>query len=59
MKCMVEVLGQPEDHLLRAGKYTRYFFSEEETADGPVWRLMVEEQCSSLLELVKSFSLLF
>ncbi|GLD45580.1 homeodomain-interacting protein kinase 1-like protein, partial [Lates japonicus] len=25
MKCMVEVLGQPEDHLLHAGKYTRYY----------------------------------
>ncbi|KAE8278765.1 hypothetical protein D5F01_LYC23685 [Larimichthys crocea] len=39
---MVEVLGQPEDHLLCAGKYTEHFFSEEEAADGPAWRLMVE-----------------
>ncbi|XP_044067098.1 homeodomain-interacting protein kinase 2-like isoform X2 [Siniperca chuatsi] len=44
MKCMVEVLGRPEDHLLRAGKYTRYFFSEEESADGPTWRLMTPEE---------------
>lgn len=39
---MVEVLGQLDDHLLSAGKYTRYFFSEEEAAEGPAWRLIVE-----------------
>lgn len=42
MKSMVEVLGQLEDHLLCAGKYTQYFFIEEEAADGPTWRMMVE-----------------
>uniref|UniRef100_A0A8P4GAA3 Protein kinase domain-containing protein n=1 Tax=Dicentrarchus labrax TaxID=13489 RepID=A0A8P4GAA3_DICLA len=44
MKCMVEVLGQPEDHLLRAGKYTQYFFIKEEAVDGPTWRLMTPEE---------------
>ncbi|XP_074510855.1 homeodomain-interacting protein kinase 1-like [Sebastes fasciatus] len=44
MKSMVEVLGQPEDHLLRPGKYTRYFFNEEKAADGPTWRLMMPEE---------------
>ncbi|KAI3357471.1 hypothetical protein L3Q82_015511 [Scortum barcoo] len=44
MKCMVEVLGQPEDHMLRAGKYTQYFFSEVEAADGATWRLMTPEE---------------
>ncbi|XP_071331170.1 homeodomain-interacting protein kinase 1-like isoform X2 [Trachinotus anak] len=44
MKCMVELLGQPEDHLLRAGLYTQYFFIEEEAADGPTWRVMTPEE---------------
>ncbi|KAK9529785.1 hypothetical protein VZT92_013859 [Zoarces viviparus] len=44
MKCMVEVLGQPEYHLLRPGIYTQYFFIEEETADRPTWRLMMPEE---------------
>eukprot|EP00064_Thunnus_orientalis_P011542 superscaffoldBa00001675_g11573 len=41
MKCMVEVLGQLEDHLLHAGKYTRYFFSGDEAAGSSKWRPMV------------------
>lgn len=55
MKSMVEVLGQPHEQLLRVGLYTHYFFSEEKTADGPTWRLMVKWPCSPSLELVKSF----
>ncbi|CAB1414975.1 unnamed protein product [Pleuronectes platessa] len=43
MKCMVAALGQPEDHLLRAGKYSQLFFIEEEGEDSSSWRLMVEE----------------
>jgi len=54
MKCMVEVLGQPEDHMLRAGIHTKYFFIEEVAAHHPTWRLMVEYLCSSLFLLVKS-----
>ncbi|KAI9532731.1 hypothetical protein NQZ68_029297 [Dissostichus eleginoides] len=40
MKCMVEVLGQPEDHMLRAGIHTKYFFILEVAAHHPTWRLM-------------------
>ncbi|XP_056241562.1 uncharacterized protein LOC130175227 [Seriola aureovittata] len=41
---MVEFLGQPEDHQLRAGIYTQYYFSEEEAAGIPTWRLMTPEE---------------
>ncbi|KAK9528794.1 hypothetical protein VZT92_012939 [Zoarces viviparus] len=44
MKCMVEVLGQPEYHLLRPGIYTQRYFIEEEAADRPTWRLMMPEE---------------
>ncbi|KAM4562892.1 homeodomain-interacting protein kinase 3-like [Odontesthes bonariensis] len=44
---MVEVLGQPEDRMLRAGRYARYFFREEEAADGGRWRLMTPEEFSA------------
>ncbi|CAB1422963.1 unnamed protein product [Pleuronectes platessa] len=33
MKDMVTVLGQPQDHLLRAGRYSEQFFIEKETAE--------------------------
>jgi len=42
MRRIVDVLGQPEDHMLRAGGYTHYYFREEKAADGRRWRLMVE-----------------
>ncbi|KAK9528772.1 hypothetical protein VZT92_012917 [Zoarces viviparus] len=44
MKRMVEVLGQPDYHLLRPGIYTQYYFIEEEAADRPTWRLMMPEE---------------
>ncbi|KAK9537931.1 hypothetical protein VZT92_005503 [Zoarces viviparus] len=44
IKCMIEVLGQPEYHLLRLGIYTQHFFIEEEAADRPTWRLMMPEE---------------
>ncbi|XP_037652279.1 homeodomain-interacting protein kinase 1-like [Sebastes umbrosus] len=39
MKAMVHMLGQPEDHLLDAGKNTWQYFSREEGSSGPRWRL--------------------
>ncbi|XP_069370244.1 uncharacterized protein [Paralichthys olivaceus] len=44
MKSMVAVLGQPKDHLLRAGKYSQLFFIEEEAEDASSWRLMTAEE---------------
>lgn len=41
MRRMVEILGQPGDHVLCAGQYTQYFFKEEQAAGGARWRLMV------------------
>ncbi|XP_041840392.1 homeodomain-interacting protein kinase 2-like [Melanotaenia boesemani] len=47
MRCIVKLLGQPEDHILRAGRYTLKYFKEEETADGARWSLMTPETDSS------------
>ncbi|XP_069393856.1 homeodomain-interacting protein kinase 3-like [Paralichthys olivaceus] len=44
MSCMVAVLGQPQDHLLRAGKYSQRFFTEEEGEAASSWRLMTAEE---------------
>ncbi|TMS15377.1 Homeodomain-interacting protein kinase 1, partial [Larimichthys crocea] len=52
MKRIVEVLGQPEDHLLCAGKYTEYFFCQEEAADGPAWRLMTPDEFAEANDLI-------
>lgn len=41
MSQVVQLLGQPEEHLLREGLYTRKYFVELEGSDGPVWRLKV------------------
>ncbi|XP_034531318.1 homeodomain-interacting protein kinase 1-like [Notolabrus celidotus] len=48
MRCMVEVLGQPEDNQLRAGRYTHLFFTEEEAAGGPKWRLLTHEEYTAV-----------
>ncbi|XP_034530937.1 homeodomain-interacting protein kinase 1-like isoform X2 [Notolabrus celidotus] len=48
MRCMVEVLGQPEDHQLRAGRYTCFFFTEEEAAGAPKWRLLTPEEYAAV-----------
>ncbi|CAB1427477.1 unnamed protein product [Pleuronectes platessa] len=52
IKTMVTLLGLPQDHLLRAGRYSNQFFIEEEGEDGPSWRLMTAEEftASSNLE---------
>lgn len=47
MKCIVEVLGQPEDRLLNAGMNTQHFFQKDEGAEGPTWQMMVESQRAS------------
>ena len=54
---MLGILGQPADHLLRAGKFTQNFFTVEETDDGPTWRRRVEWPCPSLFELILLFHL--
>lgn len=42
MKCIVEVLGQPQDRLLNGGIYTHNFFKkEDERLNELTWRLMV------------------
>lgn len=41
MKYLVQLLGQPEDHLLKAGIYTNQFFSQVDESDGETWRLKV------------------
>lgn len=42
MKCMVEVLGQPQDRLLNGGIYTHNFFKKaDERLNELTWRLMV------------------
>lgn len=42
MKCIVEVLGQPEDRLLNAGLNTQNFFQKEEGENGLTWQMMVQ-----------------
>lgn len=38
---MVEILGQPKDHMLRGGIYTHFYFTKETSAHGPAWRFWV------------------
>ncbi|XP_057699383.1 homeodomain-interacting protein kinase 2-like isoform X2 [Corythoichthys intestinalis] len=44
MKCMVDVLGQPEDRMLCAGKYTKRFFTMEGGSEGRLYRLRTPEE---------------
>ncbi|KAG7521793.1 homeodomain-interacting protein kinase 1-like [Solea senegalensis] len=44
IKCMVQVVGQPEDHVLSAAQYTPCFFIEEEAGESTTWRLMTPEE---------------
>lgn len=53
---MVQLLGQPEDHLLCQGIYTRKYFLEEEGGDGPTWRLKVEQSPSFMSHLLYMLS---
>ena len=46
MRQVVQLLGQPEDCLLRAGIYTEKYFTQVERADGPTWRLKVQRYTS-------------
>ncbi|XP_019748215.1 homeodomain-interacting protein kinase 1-like [Hippocampus comes] len=44
MKHIICVLGQPEDHLLHAGKYTENYFTEDEEVGVSQYRLMTPEE---------------
>lgn len=44
MTAMVHLLGQPEDHLLSAGKNTMQYFSRKEGSISPGWRLKSPEE---------------
>ncbi|XP_077460845.1 homeodomain-interacting protein kinase 2-like [Stigmatopora argus] len=44
MKCMVDVLGQPEDRILCCGKYTKRFFTKEGDNEGLHYRLKTPEE---------------
>ncbi|XP_035502184.1 homeodomain-interacting protein kinase 1-like isoform X1 [Scophthalmus maximus] len=44
MKSMVEVLGLPEGHQLRAGLFSECYFKLEKAGDSRKWRLMTPEE---------------
>ncbi|XP_075906414.1 homeodomain-interacting protein kinase 3-like isoform X2 [Nelusetta ayraudi] len=45
MKCIVQVLGQPQDRLLNGGIYTHNFFKKaDERLNELTWRLMTSEE---------------
>ncbi|GAA6229675.1 homeodomain-interacting protein kinase 2-like [Lates japonicus] len=52
MKGIVDILGQPTDHLLSAGYYTRKFFTENKHWDNPRWwmKTPVEYQMDTGIE---------
>ncbi|KAI9516954.1 hypothetical protein NQZ68_011431 [Dissostichus eleginoides] len=51
IKFMVDVLGQPEDHMLRAGKYTKCFFIQEVAAQHPTWRLKLPDEMPAAIKI--------
>lgn len=62
MKCIVQVLGQPQDRLLNGGIYTHNFFKKaDERLNELTWRLMVESLVKShylFIYFFKQFKLL-
>lgn len=46
MTQVVKLLGQPEDHLLANGLYTKKYFVRVNGSNGPAWRLKVEQSFS-------------
>ncbi|XP_030285758.1 uncharacterized protein LOC115589161 [Sparus aurata] len=44
MKIMVQLLGQPEDHLLSTGIHSLQYFSKVEGSSSPGWRLKSPEE---------------
>ncbi|KAI4803275.1 hypothetical protein KUCAC02_006826 [Chaenocephalus aceratus] len=48
---IVDVLGQPEDHMLRAGKYTKCFFIQEVAAHHPTWRLKLPDEMPAAIKI--------
>lgn len=59
MRQIVQLLGQPEDHLLCAGKYTREYFMQVEASEGPAWRLKVGLSSDFVSEMIVIFFILF
>lgn len=55
MRQIVQLLGQPEDHLLFAGKYTTEYFTQVEASGGPAWRLKVGLSSDFVSEIAKFF----
>lgn len=41
MRQIVQLLGQPDDRLLSAGKYTKKYFVHMDASQGSAWRLKV------------------
>ncbi|XP_030255859.1 uncharacterized protein LOC115571020 [Sparus aurata] len=44
METMMQMLGQPEDHLLNGGTYSWQYFNKEEGSSSPGWRLRSPEE---------------
>ncbi|XP_059202267.1 homeodomain-interacting protein kinase 1-like [Centropristis striata] len=44
MKAIVEILGQPADHLLSAGYYTKKYFKASQHLENPKWSLKTPEE---------------
>ncbi|XP_071343613.1 uncharacterized protein [Trachinotus anak] len=42
MRVIIQLLGQPDDHMLNSGIYTKDFFSKDKDSPGPSWRLKTE-----------------
>lgn len=49
---IVQLVGQPEDHLLYAGKYTKEYFTQVEAPEGPAWRLKVGLSSDFVYEMI-------
>ncbi|XP_073345276.1 uncharacterized protein [Pagrus major] len=50
MTTMVQMLGQPEDHLVSAGIKSLQYFSKEEDSSSPGWRLKSPEEFKKTTE---------
>ncbi|XP_059185050.1 homeodomain-interacting protein kinase 2-like [Centropristis striata] len=44
LKAIVEILGQPADHLLSAGYYTKKYFKASQHLENPKWSLKIPEE---------------
>ncbi|XP_072309619.1 homeodomain-interacting protein kinase 2-like [Eucyclogobius newberryi] len=41
VKCMVDLLGPPSDHMLETGEFSDVFFIKDRTSEAITWRLLV------------------